>query len=115
VFASGPGVVLYPLLVGGGIVVSSWNGLAFTAAAEMAGRARAGTAMSLQNTLVAILGVIAAPLFGIVVEATSWQTGYLFLALAPVAGWWVLRPLEGEEDDRAEARERRLAAYSPVS
>jgi sugar phosphate permease len=114
-FVSGPGLVLYPLLVAGGIVVSSWNGLAFTAAAEMAGRARAGTAMSLQNTLVAVLGVIASPLFGFLVESSSWQLAYLLLALAPVAGWWVLRPLEGEEDRRAAARAERLAAYSPVA
>ena len=49
----------------GGAAMSSWNGLAFTAAAEIAGRARAGTAMSLQNTLVSVLGVVASPLFGV--------------------------------------------------
>jgi MFS family permease len=94
--------------------MSSWNGLAFTAAAEIAGRQRAGTAMSMQNTLVSVLGVVASPLFGALVELSSFRVAYLAISVAPVIGWWVLRPLEGEEDDRAEARRRRLAASYAV-
>ncbi len=110
--ASGaPLAVLVPLLVLGGAAMSSWNGLSFTLAAEIAGRKRAGTAMSLQNTLVSILGAIASPLFGALAGATSYATAYLVIAAAPVAGWWVLRPLEDDEEERADARERRLAAY----
>lgn len=112
VAADAPLAVLLPLLVAAGVVTSSWNGLAFTAAAEMAGRARAGTAMGLQNTLVSVIGVGASPLFGVLVEATSWRAGFAVFALAPLAGWWVLRPLEGEEDRRAAAREQRLASYA---
>jgi sugar phosphate permease len=103
--------VLIPLLILGGAAMSSWNGLSFTAAAEIAGRARAGTAMSLQNTLVSILGAVASPLFGNLAGATSYGTAYLIIAAAPVAGWWVLRPLEEDEEERAEARAERLAAY----
>jgi sugar phosphate permease len=106
-----PLAVLIPLLVVGGAAMSSWNGLSFTIAAEIAGRQRAGTAMSLQNTMISLLGALAAPLFGALVEATSYGTAYLIVALAPVAGWWVLRPLEADEAERAEARARRLAAY----
>ena len=40
--ATGPGVLLYPLLAVAAISTMSWNGLAFTAAAEISGRARAG-------------------------------------------------------------------------
>ena len=113
--AQAPLVLLVPLLVLGGAVISSWNGLAFTAAAEIAGRSRAGTAMSLQNTLVSSAGIVSAPLFGAVVDATSFQLAYLLIAVAPVAGWWVLRPLEGEEEQRAAARADRLAAYPSAS
>ena len=109
--ADAPLVVLLPLLILGGAAMSSWNGLAFTAAAEIAGRQRAGTAMSLQNTLVSVLAVVASPLFGALVELSSYQVAYLAISVAPVVGWWILRPLEDEEDDRAEARRRRLAAY----
>jgi sugar phosphate permease len=104
--------VLLPLLVLGGAAMSSWNGLAFTAAAEIAGRARAGTAMSLQNTVVSVLGATASPLFGLLVDANSWRVAYLTIAIAPLAGWWVLRPLETEEEERAEARRQRIAAYA---
>ena len=110
--AGAPNVVLVPLLIAGGAAMSSWNGLAFTAAAEIAGRARAGTAMSLQNTLVSVLGIVASPLFGFLVEVSSYQLAYLSIVAAPLAGWWVLRPLESEEERRVEARERRLAAYA---
>lgn len=110
--ADAPNVVLVPLLIAGGAAMSSWNGLAFTAAAEIAGRARAGTAMSLQNTLVSVLGIVAGPLFGFLVEATSWQLAFLIIVAAPVAGWWVLRPLESEEEARVDARRKRLAAYA---
>ena len=48
--------------------------------------------------------------FGALVAATSWPVGFGVLALLPLAGWWVLRPLVGEEEDRILARERRLAA-----
>lgn len=103
--------VLLPLIVLGGAAISSWNGLSFTVAAEISGRAKAGTAMSLQNTLVSVLGAIASPLFGALAGATSFATAYLVIAAAPVAGWWVLRPLEEDEQERAEARRERLAAY----
>jgi MFS family permease len=115
VLAGAPNVVLVPLLIAGGAAMSSWNGLAFTAAAEIAGRARAGTAMSLQNTLVSVLGIVASPLFGFLVEQSSYQLAFLSIVAAPVVGWWVLRPLESEEERRAEARERRLAAYAVSS
>lgn len=106
-----PNAALIPLLIAGGAAISSWNGLSFTAAAEIAGRARAGTAMSLQNTLVAVLGAASGPLFGLVADGTSYQAAFLLVALAPLAGWWVLGPLEGEEEERAQARRRRLRQH----
>jgi predicted MFS family arabinose efflux permease len=102
--ATGPGVLLYPLLAVAAISTMSWNGLAFTAAAEISGHARAGTAMSMQNTLISVGGVLAPTAFGVLVEGTSWTTAYVVLALAPLAAFAVLRPLEGDEDDRIAAR-----------
>jgi sugar phosphate permease len=102
--ATGPAVLLYPLLAVAAISTMSWNGLAFTAAAEISGHARAGTAMSLQNTLISVGGVLAPSAFGVLVEATSWTAAYVVLALAPLAAFAVLQPLEGEEDDRIAAR-----------
>jgi sugar phosphate permease len=106
-----PLAILIPLVVLGGAATSSWNGLSFTIAAEISGRAKAGTAMSLQNTLVSVFAAIASPLFGALAGATSYATAYLLVAIAPMIGWWVLRPLEDDEEARAEARRKRLAAY----
>jgi sugar phosphate permease len=105
--AGGPSVALYPLLAVAAVSTMSWNGLAFTAAAEISGRARAGTAMSLQNTIISIGGVLAPTAFGVLVEATSWTAAFAVLAVAPLAAFLVLRPLEGDEDARVAARVRR--------
>jgi sugar phosphate permease len=111
--AGGPGPLLYPVLAVAGVSTMSWNGLAFTAAAEISGRARAGTAMSLQNTIISVGGVLAPTAFGVLVEATSWTAAYATLAVAPLAAFAVLRPLEGDEDARIAARALRAREAAP--
>jgi sugar phosphate permease len=106
--ATAPGALLYPLLIFASVATMTWNGLAFTAAAEISGRARAGTAMSLQNTIISVGGALAPPAFGVLVEATSWTASFGLLALAPLAAFVVLAPLEGDEDARLAARARRV-------
>ena len=107
--ATGPGTLLYPVLALAGVTAMCWNGLAFTAAAEIAGRRRAGTAVSLQNTIVSVGGATAPAAFGAIVAATSWTLGFAICAAAPVAAFAVLRPLAGEESARVRERDRRLA------
>ena len=51
VLVSAPLVVLIPALVVAGSLSQSWNGLSFTAAAEIAGYARSGAALGLQQAL----------------------------------------------------------------
>ncbi|HYF25070.1 MAG TPA: MFS transporter [Baekduia sp.] len=104
--------VLFPLLLVAGVTAMCWNGLAFTAAAEIAGRRRAGTAMSLQNTVVSIGGTLAPTAFGALVGAASWPVAYAAIAAAPLLALAVLAPLEADERCRAEARTRRLAIAS---
>ena len=89
--ATGPGALLYPVLALAGVTAMCWNGLAFTAAAEIAGRRRAGTAVSLQNTIVSVGGAAAPAAFGAVVAATSWSLGFAICVAAPVAAFAVLR------------------------
>jgi sugar phosphate permease len=113
--ASAPAVLLYPVLALAGVTAMCWNGLAFTAAAELAGRARAGTAVSLQNTIVAVGGALAPAAFGWLVHAASWGVAYAACAAAPVTAFVVLAPLVGEERQRARARERRLAAAAAAN
>lgn len=107
--AGAPGVLLYPVLAAAAVSVMGWNGLAFTTAAELSGRVRAGTAMSLQNAIVAAGGGLAPALFGVFVEATDWSPAFVVIALAPALACVVLAPLEREEERRAHARAARRA------
>jgi sugar phosphate permease len=103
------GLLLGPLLIAG-VLTMSWNGLSFTAAAELSGRERAGTALGLQGSIMRGLSAGAGVGFGALVAATSWAAAFGLLALLPLAGWVVLAPLVGEEERRVRAREARLSA-----
>jgi MFS family permease len=86
-----------PLLVAsfvlaGGLAMA-WNGLSFTAAAELAGRARSGAALGMQQTALAAAGAVVPPAFAAVVSVTSWRVGFALAAVFPLAGVQLLRPL----------------------
>lgn len=108
--ADAPLWLLAPVLLAAGVATMSWNGLSFTAAAELAGRDRAGTALGLQGTIMRTVSAGAAVGFGLLVAATSWPAAFALLGLLPLAGWFMFAPLVGEEEERVRARERRLAA-----
>jgi sugar phosphate permease len=105
-----PLALLVPVLLVAGVLTMSWNGLAFTATAELSGRDRAGTAIGLQQTVMRALSSGAGVGFGAFVAATTWSLGFAVLALLPLAGWWIMRPLVAEEETRIAAREQRIAA-----
>ncbi len=105
--AGAPGLLLYPVLAVASVSVMGWNGLAFTTAAELSGRVRAGTAMSLQNAIVSAGGAIGPALFGVVVETTSWTPAFALAALAPALAFVVLASLERDEESRSHARATR--------
>jgi MFS family permease len=71
----------------------AWNGLSFTAAAEIAGRSRSGAALGMQQSALAAAGAIVPPAFAAVVAASSWRVGFAVAALFPLAGVQLLRPL----------------------
>jgi sugar phosphate permease len=93
VLVGAPLVLLVPALVVAGGLGMSWNGLSFTAAAELAGRARSGAAIGLQQTVLSVAASAMPGAFGALVGATSWRLGFSVAALAPLAGFLVLRPL----------------------
>jgi sugar phosphate permease len=86
--------LLVPALVAATGLSMAWNGLAFTIAAELGGR-RSGAAIGFQQTVLGAVGVAAPVAFAAAVSATSWRTAFAVIALFPLAGWWVLRPLQG--------------------
>ena len=90
VLTDAPLPVLLPVLVIAGVVVASWNGLAFAAAAEAAGRRRSGAALGLQQTVIFGAGAIAAPVFALLVERAGWSWGFALMALAPALAFVVL-------------------------
>jgi MFS family permease len=90
---SAPLAVLIAAFVLAGGWSMAWNGLSFTAAAEIAGRSRSGAALGMQQSALAAAGAIVPPAFAAVVAASSWRVGFAFAALFPLAGVQLLRPL----------------------
>jgi sugar phosphate permease len=88
-----PLAVLVPAFVLAGGLSMAWNGLSFTAAAEIAGRTRSGAALGMQQTALAAAGATVPPAFAVVVAAGSWRLGFALAAVFPLAGVQLLRPL----------------------
>ena len=93
ILLDGPLVLLVPAFVIAGALAMSWNGLAFAAVAELAGRARSGAALSVQQTVLSLAAVATPVAFAAVVSVGSWSVAYGAAALFPLAGWVALRPL----------------------
>jgi MFS family permease len=90
---SAPLAVLVPAFVLAGGIAMAWNGLSFTAAAEIAGPRRSGAALGMQQSALAAAGPIVPPAFAAVVAASSWRVGFAVAAAFPLAGVHLLRPL----------------------
>lgn len=91
--ADAPLAILVPVLVAACVVAQSWNALSFTAAAELAGYARSGTAIGVQQTALSVAAAVFPGAFGAAVAATSWRTAFFAVAAFPLLGAAALRPL----------------------
>ena len=91
--ADGPAWLLVPILILAGGLTMAWNGLSFTAAAELAGAVRTGAAIGVQQTVLATIGIAAPVLFAATVASGSWPLAFAMAALVPLAGWWMLGAL----------------------
>jgi MFS family permease len=85
-------VVVTAFVVAGGFAMA-WNGLSFTAAAELAGMRRSGAALGMQQSALSAAGAIVPPAFAAIVAASSWRLGFGLAALFPLLGVQLLRPL----------------------
>jgi sugar phosphate permease len=103
-----PLAVLVPVLVVATALSMTWNGLSYTAAAELAGLSRSGAAIGFQQTALAVVGFLAAPMFAGVVDETSWRVGFAVCAAAPLVGWWLLGQLAPEDRRDSGEGEARL-------
>jgi len=107
-----PLTALVPALIVAGVLSLSWNGVAFTAAAEGAGLARSGAALGFQQTVLGVIVAASVPAFAALVAATSWRTAFAASALCPLAGVLVL--LRVPEATEA-ARRRGRSAIPPAA
>ena len=85
--------LLVPALVVAGTFSLSWNGLSFTAAAEIAGRERSGAAIGLQQSFLAAASIVTPVAFAAIVHAGSWRLAFVLAALSPLVGYLLLSPL----------------------
>jgi len=102
---SAPLVLLVPAFIVAGSLTMAWNGVAFAAVAELAGRAKSGAALGVQQTVLSLGGVGAPLAFAAVVSAFSWSLAYGLAAVFPLVGWLVLRSFQ--ERDFADPRRPR--------
>jgi sugar phosphate permease len=86
--------LLVPVLVAGGVAAMSWNGLSFTAAAELAGRARSGAAIGLQQTSLAVGGAVLPLAFAGLVAGVGWGWAWTIAAGGPAAAIAILRGVD---------------------
>jgi sugar phosphate permease len=110
-----PLAVLVPALMIAGVLSISWNGLSFTAAAELAGRARSGAALGLQQTALGVLSAGFPPAFAAIVEATSWRTAFALSALGPALGLVTLWRVPEPSAANSDARRRETSAIPPAA
>ena len=85
-------LVVPALVVGGGLSMC-WNGLSVAAAVESVGPGRSGAALGLQQTLIAVAGVVTPLVYAPLVAGTSWRVGFAAAAGVALLGLTVLRPL----------------------
>jgi sugar phosphate permease len=108
--AGAPPAVGVPVLLAGGVAAMSWNGLSFTAAAEISGRRQAGKAMGIQNTAMRVVAAAVPVGLGGLAAAWSWQAAFVLMGIAPLLARALLEPLVADERRRRRDRRARLAS-----
>ena len=106
--ASLGGPLAVPLLMAGGVAAMSWNGLSFTAAAEISGRRQAGKAMGIQNTAMRVVAAGVPVGLGALASAVSWNAVFLVMGVTPLIARALLGPLVDDERRRRRDRNARL-------
>ena len=92
VLAGGPVWLLVPALALAGGLSMAWNGLSFTAAAELAGALRSGAAIGFQQTVAVGSGRRGARALRRLGVGDIVAAAFAVAALFPLAGWLVAGP-----------------------
>jgi sugar phosphate permease len=110
--ADAPLALAIALFVVAGVLSMAWNGLAYASAAEMAGAARTGAALGLQQTLLGVV-VAGAPPVVAAVATHSWRLAFLLAAAGPALGVLILQRLRAR--DPRPVRTRGTSASLPAA
>ena len=97
-----------PAVMAGGVAAMSWNGLSFTAAAEISGRRQAGKAMGIQNTAMRVVAAGVPVGLAALASAVSWSLVFVVMGVTPLIARSLLGPLVEDERRRRREREARL-------
>jgi sugar phosphate permease len=103
-----PAVIAVPVLLAGGVAAMSWNGLSFTAAAEISGRRQAGKAMGIQNTAMRVAAAGVPVTLGALASGVSWPVAFAVMGVTPLVARALLEPLVEDEHRRRRERLARL-------
>ncbi|HET8751396.1 MAG TPA: MFS transporter [Gaiellaceae bacterium] len=108
--------LLVPLFLVAGMLSMAWNGLAYAAAAQMAGAGRTGAALGFQQTLLGVVVAGAPPLVA-VVATHSWRLAFFLAAAGPAVGGLILSRLAEPRGARSPrpARTRGTSASLPAA
>lgn len=107
-----PAAIAVPVLMAGGVAAMSWNGLSFTAAAEISGRRQAGTAMGIQNTSMRVVAAGVPVALGALASGVSWALAFAVMGATPLVARVLLGPLREDEDVRRRQREDRSPVFA---
>ena len=88
---SAPLALFIPAFLVAGALSQSWNGLSFTATAELAGRSRAGRRSAFSRRLSPLPRASRRPSSPLLVESTSWSVAFALAAILPLAGAGLMR------------------------
>lgn len=102
------GPTAVPLVMAGGVAAMSWNGLSFTAAAEISGRRQAGKAMGIQNTSMRLVAAAVPVALGALASAVSWHAVFVVMGVTPLVACALLASLVDDERRRRRDRHARL-------
>ncbi len=92
-----PLLLLLPVFIAAGALSASWNGLAFTAAGELAGPAAAGAAIGLQQASLALAAAITPVVLVAIVDTASWTAAFAAGCVAGVLATGALVRLSASE------------------
>lgn len=86
----GNGAVFVLSLAVGVTILTSWNAVALTAAAESAGHVGTGTALGIHNSLLVLLGMVTPPIVAMIATSYGWSGTLTAMALCCLASTLVL-------------------------